>query len=89
MPQGGILSPLLANVVLNELDRWIARQRELPKHIKNSPAPRPGTTLWDVAVRLFEGTKLWLKERLGLEASPEKSKIVYRKNSILSFWDPN
>ena len=27
-PQGGILSPLLANVVLNELDWWIASQWE-------------------------------------------------------------
>jgi group II intron reverse transcriptase/maturase len=26
VPQGGILSPLLANVVLNELDWWISRQ---------------------------------------------------------------
>ncbi len=26
VPQGGILSPLLANVVLNELDQWIASQ---------------------------------------------------------------
>lgn len=33
-PQGGILSPLLANIVLNELDWWIASQfREMPtKH---------------------------------------------------------
>lgn len=30
-PQGGILSPLLANIVLNEFDWWIASQfRELP-----------------------------------------------------------
>ena len=27
-PQGGILSPLLANVVLNELDWWISNQWE-------------------------------------------------------------
>ncbi|SEI13491.1 group II intron reverse transcriptase/maturase [Halobacillus karajensis] len=27
-PQGGILSPLLANVVLNDLDHWIAKQWE-------------------------------------------------------------
>lgn len=27
-PQGGILSPLLSNIVLNELDWWIASQRE-------------------------------------------------------------
>jgi len=33
------------------------------------------------AKRIFEATKLWLKERLGLEISPEKSKIVnLRKN---------
>lgn len=27
-PQGGILSPLLSNIVLNELDWWIANQWE-------------------------------------------------------------
>lgn len=32
-PQGGILSPLLANIVLNELDWWIASQWEnMPTH---------------------------------------------------------
>lgn len=34
-PQGGVLSPLLANVVLNELDWWIASQWELqPYHLR-------------------------------------------------------
>jgi RNA-directed DNA polymerase len=28
-PQGGILSPLLSNIVLNELDWWISSQWEL------------------------------------------------------------
>ena len=33
IPQGGILSPLLANVVLNELDWWVAFQWEnMPTH---------------------------------------------------------
>lgn len=33
------------------------------------------------AVKIFEATKKWLKERLKLEISPEKSKIVnLRKN---------
>ena len=27
-PQGGILSPLLSNVVLNDLDKWVAGQWE-------------------------------------------------------------
>ena len=32
-PQGGVLSPLLANIVLNELDWWIASQwEEMPVH---------------------------------------------------------
>ena len=32
-PQGGILSPLLSNIVLNELDWWISSQWEnMPKH---------------------------------------------------------
>lgn len=36
VPQGGILSPLLSNIVLNELDWWIASQWEEmpPKHNK-------------------------------------------------------
>ena len=35
-PQGGILSPLLANIVLNELDWWIASQwEEMVGHMKH------------------------------------------------------
>ena len=35
-PQGGILSPLLANIVLNELDWWIASQwDEMVEHMKH------------------------------------------------------
>ena len=35
-PQGGILSPLLANIVLNELDWWIASQwDEMVSHMKH------------------------------------------------------
>lgn len=35
-PQGGVLSPLLANIVLNELDWWIASQWELMKMKKTN-----------------------------------------------------
>lgn len=28
VPQGGILSPLMANIMLNELDKWIAKEKE-------------------------------------------------------------
>lgn len=36
-PQGGILSPLLANVVLNELDWWIASQWERFHEVMRKP----------------------------------------------------
>ena len=37
------------------------------------------------AVKLFEATKLWLKERLGLDISPEKSKIVNLKRNYSEY----
>ncbi len=113
-PQGGILSPLLANVVLNEFDWWISSQWEgMPTKCTYKPTNnRNGslnygnkynslktTKLKEVyiiryaddfklfcrnhqdAVKLFEASKQWLKNRLHLEVSKEKSKIVnLRKN---------
>ena len=104
-PQGGILSPLLSNIVLNELDWWISDQFETFKTRKqyyvgnNSEytkfkALRERSKLKeiyilryaddfklfcqtkDMARRAFAATQMWLKERLGLEISPEKSKII-------------
>lgn len=34
-PQGGLLSPLLSNIVLDELDQWVANQWELFPILKN------------------------------------------------------
>src|SRR5574344_645371 len=109
-PQGGILSPLLANVVLNEFDWWISSQWEtMPtkRHYASQQKDPNGskyralkkTKLKEVftvryaddfklfcrnhqdAVKLFEASKQWLKNRLHLEVSKEKSKIVnLRKN---------
>jgi group II intron reverse transcriptase/maturase len=109
-PQGGILSPLLANVVLNELDLWISSQWEnIPTkkqyaltrgyESKKIHTLKNTTKLKEVyivryaddfklfcrnhqdAVKLFEASKQWLKNRLHLEVSKEKSKIVnLRKN---------
>lgn len=106
VPQGGILSPLLANVVLNELDWWISNQWEtfpLIKRYYSRPHAKGKGTLKSVflvryaddfklfcktrsdANKLFEATKLWLRERLGLEISPEKSKVVNLKKSYSEF----
>lgn len=37
------------------------------------------------AIRIFEATKLWLKERLKLEISPEKSKVINLKTDYSEF----
>ena len=117
-PQGGIISPLLSNIVLNELDWWIASQwEEFPTkyqykcnvHENGSVNKSPiysalrKTLLKECyivryaddfkifcrkrndAVKLFEAVKQWLKERLGLEISPEKSKIVNLKRQYSEF----
>ena len=118
-PQGGIISPLLSNIVLNELDWWVASQwEEMPTkrnyvhriYANGTPdksntirALRSYTKLKECylvryaddfkifckkhsdAVKLFKATKQWLWERLGLEISPEKSKIVNVKRHYSEF----
>ena len=118
-PQGGIISPLLSNIVLNELDWWIASQweeiptrREYAKCVNGNGSEnksnkyhslRKNTRLKEVtcvryaddfklftksfnqAKRLFQAVTDWLKCRLGLEISPEKSKIVNLKESYSEF----
>ena len=117
-PQGGIISPLLSNIVLNELDWWIASQwEEFPTRYaykccvhENGTANKSPvysalrkTGLKECyivryaddfklfcsnrtdAVKLFTATKQWLKERLGLDISPEKSKIVNLKRHYSEF----
>jgi len=111
-PQGGILSPLLSNICLNELDWWISRQWQTFKtdhaHKQNNNkyrALRRGnlTEVYLIryaddfklmcrdrgsAERMFKITKLFLKNRLKLEISKKKSKIVNlrkQKSEFLGF----
>lgn len=118
-PQGGIISPLLSNIVLNELDWWITSQWEdMPTRKKREYARsnngvvdknqkyemlRRNSTLKECyivryaddfkifcrkrsdAEKLFIAVKDWLKERLGLDISPEKSKIVNLKKQYSDF----
>lgn len=106
VPQGGILSPLLANVVLNELDWWISSQWEsfpLRKRYQSRPSYKGKGTLKNMylvryaddfkifckarsdADKIFIATKAWLKERLMLDISPEKSKVVNLKKDYSGF----
>lgn len=99
-PQGGLLSPLLSNIVLNELDQWVANQWELfPLHkpfktregellAKKRTRLKEGYLVryaddfkilcrdWKTAEKWYHAIKLFLKERLKLDISPEKSKII-------------
>lgn len=104
-PQGGILSPLLSNIVLNEFDWWISNQWETKptrvpyklKRNKTDALKKTGlkpmylvryaddfkifTNSFENARKIKIAVEKWLKERLGLEISEEKSKITnLRKN---------
>lgn len=110
-PQGGIISPLLANVVLNELDHWVDSQ-----WVEHPLANRYGTRRMIRTSEVFDKSKgyckmrktnlkemfivryaddfrifcrdredaektmvavtKWITERLHLEVSPEKTRIV-------------
>ena len=117
-PQGGIISPLLSNIVLNELDWWVASQWEImptrypyrcrvmkngTRDKSNVYAELRNTELKECyivryaddfkifcrkrsdAQKIFTATQLWLKDRLGLDISPEKSKIVNLKKHYSEF----
>ena len=99
-PQGGIISPLLSNIVLNELDHWVAGQWEnfetQKKYGQNQGKYKAlkKTNLKEgfivryaddfkilcrdsvTAFRWYYAVKLYLKDRLKLDISPEKSKVV-------------
>ncbi|MGL4451129.1 MAG: group II intron reverse transcriptase/maturase [Sarcina sp.] len=116
-PQGGIISPLLANVVLNELDWWISSQWETFETKRDYKVIRKNgmidmsnkyrairkTNLKEIylvryaddfkifcrdcktAQRVYVAVKNWLKERLNLDISPEKSKVTNLRKNYTEF----
>ncbi len=116
--QGGILLPLLSNIVLNELDWWISSQWENIPFNKDYKCPfnKKGVLIksnlyrvlrrsnlkemyivryaddfkifcrnYEDAKNIFIATELWLKDRLSLEVSEEKSKIINLKKHYSEF----
>ena len=116
-PQGGIISPLLANVVLNELDWWLSSQWETTKTRNSYELKKRDNSIdnssrnlalkktnlkeiyfvryaddfkifcrnYKTAQKIFIATKMWLKERLGLEISAEKSKVTNLRKNYTEF----
>jgi hypothetical protein len=117
-PQGGLISPLLANIVLNELDHWIGSQwqehpvtrkyciqmlRGIVENKGNSYRAMKKTRLKEMYIiryaddfRIFcrtksaaERTKIavtqWLSERLKLEVSKDKTRIINVKRRYTDF----
>jgi len=119
-PQGGIISPLLANIVLNELDRWVESQwQDNPIAVDSGRYRRIGNnTVFDKShgyrkmkntnlkemyivryaddFRIFcrnkedaqntkEAVTAWIAERLRLEVSPEKTKVVNTRKRYTEF----
>jgi group II intron reverse transcriptase/maturase len=117
-PQGGIISPLLANIVLNELDWWIENQwQENPVVYKYATSINKNGSIVksagygsmrktrlkemyivryaddfrifcknaDQAHRAKTAVTLWLKERLRLDVSPEKTRIINLENQYSEF----
>lgn len=111
-PQGGILSPLLANIVLNDLDQWVASQWEDFKPNRNyhdqSTKLRALKTSnlkegyivryaddfkilcrdYKTAQKWYHAVRLYLKDRLKLEISKDKSQVTNlrkRKSDFLGF----
>lgn len=117
-PQGGIISPLLANIVLNELDHWIESQwqehplvRKYAVTLNKNGSENKGagyhamkkTGLKEMFIvryaddfRIFCRTKdaaervriavtQWLAQRLRLEVSAEKTRVVNVKRRYSEF----
>lgn len=106
-PQGGIISPLLSQIVLNELDWWVSNQWETFRTSKGAKSgygfyqyARKYTNLkdgfivryaddfkimcrtYEEAQRYYHAVVDFLKTRLCLDISPEKSKVInLKKNS--------
>ena len=90
-PQGGIVSPLLANIYLHELDRYMERYTELPE-VERQKRKRHGLANFlyvryaDDWIVLCDGTRdqaealrqelyEYLNQELKLELSMEKTRV--------------
>lgn len=85
-PQGGILSPLLANLVLNELDWWLeSKTAKGIRFVRYADDVKILCPTYSIARDMLEKTSKWLSKRLSLEISDEKTKIINLKKNYSYF----
>ena len=85
-PQGGILSPLLANLVLNELDWWLeSKSAKGIRFVRYADDVKILCPTYSIARDMLEKTSKWLSKRLSLEISDEKTKIINLKKNYSYF----
>ena len=89
-PQGGVISPLLANVYLHRLDRAFHEEADSPYHFARARMVRYADDF--VVMARFMGKRItgWLEEKieseLGLSINRDKTGIVrMNKKEILNF----
>jgi group II intron reverse transcriptase/maturase len=99
-PQGGIVSPLLANVYLNELDQWVNQWTNLTTAEKRKRWNR-GKGSWHYvryaddfllltngtkgrAEKMMERVEDFIDEELNLTLSDEKSELNTQKTALAS-----
>ena len=85
-PQGGIISPLLANLVLNEFDWWLdSKSSKGIRFVRYADDVKILCPTYSVARNMLEKITKWLNKRLGLEVSEEKTKIINLKRNYSYF----
>lgn len=93
--QGGVLSPLLSNIVLNDFDWWMQSQcrgkdfKALTQDrfymVRYADDFKILCSNYADACKVYRATEKWLKETLGLSVSRLKSKIVDMRSEAIDF----
>jgi RNA-directed DNA polymerase len=82
-PQGGVLSPLLSNIYLHQLDQLMTdRGHRIVRFADDFIIlckSQKG------AERVMKGVKIFLEEELGLTVNQEKTKVVYSEKEPFTF----
>ena len=88
-PQGGVISPLLANIYLNPFDKAFYEEEDSPSKKAKATLVRYADDFVVMVKKMTEGTVQWIEElienKLKLTINKEKTKIVNLKEEKLNF----